>query len=138
MASKMTKDRPKTALRRSCVGSFFASIFVFDFGPFWGRFWLPFGTLLGAQIGHFWHRFFDDFGMSFQERPKSGQERPRAAQEWPRAAPERPKSGQKRPKSGPRATKSCQKWHKIGPKWMIFRSVDWILLLFLNIIFWNR
>ena len=27
----------------------------------------------GVQIGHFWHRFFDDVCMSFQERPKSAQ-----------------------------------------------------------------
>ena len=84
------------------IGSFFASFFASIFGRFGGRFWGHFGSLWGFQIGHFWHRFFDDFCMSFQERLKSGQERPRAAQERPRAPQERPKSGQEQAKSGPR------------------------------------
>ena len=109
MASKMAKNRPKTASRRSYIDSFFASIFVFDFGPFWVRFGLPLGPLLGAQMGSFSHRFFDDFCMSFEERPKSGQERPRAAQERPRAVQEPPKSGQEGPKSGPGVPRSLPK-----------------------------
>ena len=70
----MTQDRSKTGPRRSLRGVFFASIFVFDFGRFGVRFGLPLGALLGANIGHFWHRFVDDFCMSFRDRPKSGQE----------------------------------------------------------------
>ena len=51
MASKMAQDRPKTASRRSYCGSFFASIFVFDFGPFWARFWSLLGRLLAPKLG---------------------------------------------------------------------------------------
>ena len=71
-----------------------------DFGVIFGR-------LLGVKIGHFGHRFFDYFCMSFQERPKSAQEPPKSG---PRAA----KSGQERPKSGPRAPKSAQERPKSG------------------------
>ena len=32
------------------------------------------GLILGAQSGHFGHRFFNDFQISAQERPESAQE----------------------------------------------------------------
>ena len=103
-APKTTQHRPKTAPRRSSRCVFFASIFIFDFGRSWVRFWLPKGRPKGAKIGHVWHRFFIDFCMSFQDRPKSGQERPksppRAPKSVPRGAQERPKSAQESPKSG--------------------------------------
>ena len=106
---KTTQDRPKTAPRRSSRGVCFASIFIFDFGQSWVRFWLPKGCPEGAKIGHFWHRFFIDFCMSFQDRPKSGQERPRspprAPKSGPRAAQERPREpqeGQKVTQEAPR------------------------------------
>jgi len=100
----------------------FASIFVIDFGRFWVPFLAPSGRLLGAQIGHFWHRFLDDFRIAFQDRPESGQEllkssprapkrpkrSPRAAQEQPQSAQERPKSDPKRPKSGQEGPKTGQ------------------------------
>ena len=79
------------------VGSFFASIF----GLFGGRFWSPFGSLWGVQIDHFWHQFWDDICISFQERPKSAQERPKSApQERPRGAQKGPRAAQEGPKSG--------------------------------------
>ena len=75
-APKTTQDRPKTAPRRSSRGVFFASIFIFDFGRSWVRFWLPKGRPKGAKIGHFGHRFFIDFYVSFQDRPKTGPRSP--------------------------------------------------------------
>merc|ERR1711965_677704 len=95
---KTTQDHPKMASRRSCCDVLFASFFALIFGRFLVRFWCHLGTLLGAQIGHFWHRFLDDFFMSFQERPKSGQEPPkrgpRAAKSTPRAAKIAPRAAQ--------------------------------------------
>ena len=111
-APKTTQDRPKTAPRRSSRGVFFASIFIFDFGRSWVGFWLPKGRPKRAQIGHFWHRFFIDFYVSFQDRPKSGQEPPRASQEPPKSAQERPKSAQERPnrtQNHPRVSKKHPK-----------------------------
>ena len=87
------------------IGSFFASFFASIFGRFGGRFWSHFGRLWGVQIGHFWHRFFDDFCVSFQERPKSAQEAPKSAQERPKSAPRAPKRGPRGAKRGPRAAK---------------------------------
>ena len=81
---------------------FLRIVFCIDFWSIWDRFWSPFGSLWGVQIDHFWHQFWDDFCMSFQERPKSAQERPKSAQERPKSAQEGPKRGQERPKSGPR------------------------------------
>ena len=43
------------------IGSFFASFLALIFGRFWGRFGSHFGRLWGVQIGHFGHRFLDDF-----------------------------------------------------------------------------
>ena len=91
--------------------------FLTSIWSFFIRFWSHYGRPWGIQICHFWHRFLKEFGMSFQERPKSSQERPksgpRAAKGGTRAAQERPKSGpgaaQERPraaKNGPRAAKS--------------------------------
>ena len=94
-------------------GSYVGSISVLFAHRFLHRFLvdlgIDFGALLGAfggvQIDHFWHQFWDDFCMSFQERPKSAQERPKSAQERPKSAQEGPKRGQERPKRGPRAAK---------------------------------
>ena len=66
-------------LTSSYFGSFFDPFFASIFGRFLDRFGCHFGRVLGAQVGHFGHRFWDLICMSFQERPKSGQERPRAA-----------------------------------------------------------
>ena len=94
----------------------FLDVFWFDFGSFWEAF----GRLWGVQIGHFWHRFFDDFCMSFQDRPKSGQEQPKSAQEPPKSLPRAPKSGprgaQERPKSAQESPKSAQEAPKRGPR----------------------
>ena len=83
----------------------FLVVLGFDFGVILGGF----GDALGVQIGHFGHRFFIDFYVSFQDRPKSGQERPksppRAPKSGPRGAQERPKSAQESPKSGQVAPK---------------------------------
>ena len=65
------------------------------------RFWTHFGRLWGVQIGHFWHRFLKEFGMSFQQRPKSSQERSKSGQG-------RHKSGQERHKKDQKRHKSCQ------------------------------
>ena len=67
--------------------------FLLFFCSIWGSFWEGLGGLLGAQIGHFGHRFFDDFCMSFQDRPRVPQESPK----------ERPKStGEARTSAGRR------------------------------------
>ena len=100
---KTTQDRPKTASRRSCVGSFFALFFASIFDRFFVQFWCHVGTLWGAKIGHFGHRFLDDFCMLFQGRPKSGQERPKSSQEPPKSAHKRAPRAAKR---APRAAKS--------------------------------
>ena len=68
------------------IGSVFASFFASIFGRFGGRFGGHFGSLWGVKIYHFWHRFWDDFCMSFQERPKSAQEGPKSGQERPKSA----------------------------------------------------
>ena len=68
------------------IGSVFASFFASIFDRFGGRFGGHFGRLWGVQIDHFWHRFFDDFCISFQERPKSAQEGPKSGQERPKSA----------------------------------------------------
>ena len=68
------------------IGSVFASFFASIFGRFGGRFGGHFGSLWGVKICHFWHRFWDDFCMSFQERPKSAQEGPKSSQERPKSA----------------------------------------------------
>ena len=99
----MTQDRPKTALRRVYFVFLFASFCASIFGHFLVRFWCHFGRLWGAQIGHFWHRFFDDFCMSFQDRPKSGQERPKSAQEPPKSVPRAPQSAHEGSEKPPKA-----------------------------------
>ena len=43
----------------SYLMTFCASFFASIFGHFWVRFWCHVGGLLGAQIGHFGHHFFD-------------------------------------------------------------------------------
>ena len=68
------------------IGSVFASFFASIFGRFGGRFGGHFGRLWGVQIDPFWHRFFDYFCISFQERPKSAQEGPKSSQERPKSA----------------------------------------------------
>ena len=119
----MTQDRSKTAPRRFGRGAFFASNFVFDFGRFGVRFWLPLGALLEVKIGHFGHRFLIDFLMLFQDRPKSRQERPRASQEPPKSLPRAPKSGlrgaQERPREPqerPRAAQERPRAAKRDPR----------------------
>ena len=91
---------------------FFRIVFCSDFWSFFcpilGACWEALGGLLGVQNGHFWHRFLIDFGVSFQERPKSGQEPPKSAQERPKSGQKRPKSGPERPKSGQKRPKSSQ------------------------------
>ena len=86
------------------------------FGPNRESFWEAFGRLWGVQISHFWHRFLDDFRMSFQERPKSGPRAPKSAQKRPKSGQERPKSGQVRPKNRPRAAKSGPRAAQERPK----------------------
>ena len=114
-SSKSTQDGPKPGqdgLRSTQDGSktvlksdFFDVKNRLDFGfvlaSILDRFWGHLGGLWGTEIGHFWHLFFDDFSVSFQERPRAAQERPRAAQEPP-------KSAQERPKSAPRAAQERQ------------------------------
>ena len=115
---KMTQDRPKTASRGSHLDAFFAPFFASIFGHFLVRFWSHFGGLWGAQIGQFWHRFFDYFCMSFQDRPKTAQERPKTPQECPK----RPPRGSKRPPRAP--PRPC-----FGQFWVFFRS-SFVLLFF--------
>ena len=113
---RSSQDGPKTILFRF----FFRFVFCIDFWSLFGAILVPFrgalGRLLGAQIGHFWHRFFVDVCMSFQERPKSGQEPPKSGQERPKSAPGAPKSGPRAPKSGPRAPKSGPRAAQSGPR----------------------
>ena len=118
MTPRGDPKRPNIAPRRFQDG-IFSDSFSFFFWPsiferLLVRFWCHLGWLLGAKIGHFWHRFFDDFRMSFQDRPKSGQERPRAPQEPPKSAQERPKRSPRAAKSGPRAPKSGPRAAKRG------------------------
>ena len=80
--------------------TFLALIFCVNFWSFFGPIlrssWEAFWRLWGIEIGHFGHRFLDDFGMALPERPKSVQERPNtAAKRGPRAA----KSGPEGPKA---------------------------------------
>ena len=94
---KILPRRPQDGLEEVFFSHVFLSSILVRFGV---RFWLHLGPLLGAQIGNFWNRFFDDVCMLFQDRPKSAQEQP----EPPRASQEPPKSAQERPKSLPRAS----------------------------------
>ena len=113
MTPRAVTKRPKIVPKR-CQDDleevFFALRFLHRFlVVFWSDFGVileAFGRLWGVQIGHFWHRFFDDFCMSFQERPKSGQERPKRDQGRHKSGQGRPKGGQEQPKSAPRAAKS--------------------------------
>ena len=96
----------------TCCASFLVSIF----GRLFVRFREHFGRLSGAQIGHFWRQFLDDFCMSFQERPKRGQERPKSDQERPKSGQERPKSVPSAAKSAPRAPQERHKSAQERPK----------------------
>jgi len=110
----------------------FRFVFCIDFWSLFGAisvsFWGAFGRLLGAQIDHFWHRFWHEIpNVRLHVRvgcarpcgcvlgaPKSGprgtKSGPRAAKSGPRAAQERPRAAQERP----RAAKSDQKAAKSG------------------------
>ena len=88
---------------------FFRIVFCIDVWSIWGRFWNHIGSLWELQIGHLWYRFWDDFCMSFQERPKSAQEGTKSAQERPKSAPRAPKRGPRGAKRSPRAAKSAPK-----------------------------
>ena len=79
-------------------GFFFRFVFCIDFWSLFGAILVPFWRGLGSPNQHFWHRFFDDFCMSFQDRPKTAQQRPKTSQE-------RPKTSQECPKRRPRGSK---------------------------------
>ena len=107
---------------------FFRFVFCIDFcllsGLILVRFWRPFGSPMVVQIGHFGHRFVDDFCMSFhvcapvhacaclcvcvcvcvapgppQDGPRAPKSGPRAAKSGPRAAKSGPRAAQERPKA---------------------------------------
>ena len=105
----MTQDRPKTASRRSYVGSFFASFFASIFDRFLVRFW--------SHLGGFWEPksviFGIDFLMIFACCSKSG---PRAAKSLPRASQERPRASQERPRELQERQKVTQEGPKSGKK----------------------
>ena len=81
---------------------FFRFVFCIDFwsffGPILGSFWEAFGRLWEVQISHFWHRFFDDFCMSFKIAPRAAKSGPGAAKSGPRASQEAQKVLQEVPR----------------------------------------
>ena len=93
---------------------FFRILFCIDFWLLFGAILIPcFGGALGSPSRSFLASIFDDFLMSFQDRPKSG---PRAAKSLPREAQERPRTSQECPKSGQEAPKSGKKGPKTAPR----------------------
>ena len=106
------QDSSKTILER-CL---FRVDLGLRFWLVWGSILAPFGRPFGSPNQSFLPSFFDDFCMSFQDRPKSGQEPPRAPQEPPKSAQERPKRSPRAAKSGPRAPKSGPRAAKRGPR----------------------
>ena len=106
---------------------FFRFVFLLICCCFLARLWSDFGRLWGVKIGHFWHRFCDDFNSarlswtkSVSRAPKSvpraPKSTPRASQERSNSAQEHPKSAQERPKTAPRAPKSAQRAPKCVPR----------------------
>ena len=124
-------------LTSSYFGSFFDPFFASIFGRFLDRFGCHFGRVLGAQVGHFGHRFWDLIRMSFQERPKSGQERPKSGQERPKSGPRAAKSGPRAAKSGLRAAKSGLRAAQERPRAAIMCVFGWFYVSFVKNAYFN-
>ena len=130
MAPKTHQDRHKTVPRRSSRATFSTLRNMIDLGPFWDRFWLPFGTHFGHPKGSKNHQNYEFGAKGPQEAskrhpkrpqeasrtpPRGPQEAPRGPQEAPRVLQEAPKRAQDGPKKAKEGVERAQEASQEGP-----------------------
>ena len=122
-APKTAQDCSKTVPRRSSRGTFSTLKSMMDLGPFWDRFWLPFGTNFGHAKGSKNHQSYEFGAKGPQEAPKRHPKRPQEAsrrpprgpQEAPRGLQEAPKRAQDGPKKAKEGVERAQEASQEGP-----------------------